>query len=154
MSPKHLRSTPRSRKVARAVTVPAVLALTVAGIAAPAFAGKPAGTGKPSAGGSTLTLVLLDSTDGVAHHGQRVTFEASSSSTTSPHVRLSCSQGGTVVYSTQTGYYASYPWPWTNTMTLSSSAWTGGAADCTATLYWFDGQKTVTGATLSFPVAA
>jgi hypothetical protein len=43
MSPKHLRPTSTSRRVGRAVTIPAVLALTVAGISAPAFAGKPGG---------------------------------------------------------------------------------------------------------------
>ena len=41
MHPKHLRPTSTSRKVSRAVTVPTVLALAVAGIATPAFAGKP-----------------------------------------------------------------------------------------------------------------
>jgi hypothetical protein len=148
---KHLRPTPTARNVTPAVTIPHVHGNAVAGIATPAFAGKPA---RSSGSTSTLKLVLLNSTDGLPHYGQDVTFDASSSSTTEPHVKLSCSQGGTVVYTAQTGYYASYPWPWTNTMTLSSGAWTGGAADCTATLYWFNGSKTVTGSVLSFPVYA
>ena len=150
MHPKHLRPTPTGRKISRAVTIPAVLAIAVAGIASPAFAGKPSRT----SGTSTLNLVLLNSSDGLAHHGQNVTFEAYSSSTSEPHVKLSCAQGGTVVYTNQSGYYPSYPWPSTNVMTLKSGAWTGGGADCTATLYWFNGSKTVTGKVLTFPVYA
>jgi hypothetical protein len=150
MKAKHLRPTPTHRRVSRAVTIPAVLAVTLVGVSAPAFAGKPA----RSSSTSTLRLVLLNSTDGLPHHGQDITFEASSSATTEPHVKLSCSQGGSVVLTAQSGYYASYPWPWTNTMNLSSGAWTGGAADCTATLYWFNGSKTVTGTTLPFHVEA
>jgi hypothetical protein len=148
---KHLRRTPTTRRVARIAAVPALLAIGVAGIAAPAYAGKPV---RSTGGTSTLNLVLLNSTDGLPHWGQNVTFDASSSSTTEPHVKLSCSQGGAVVYTMQSGYYPSYQWPATNTMTLSSGAWTGGAADCTATLYWFAGSKTVTGKTLGFHVYA
>lgn len=151
MTARHLRPTPRRRQIARSIAIPTLVAAAL-GVAAPAMAAKPAGG--PSSGGSSLTLVLKNSTDGVAHYGQDVTFNASSTATTEPHVRLACSQAGTVVYSTQTGYYASYPWPWTQTMTLASGAWTSGAADCTAVLYWFNGSKTVTGATLNFPVYA
>ncbi|MDP9183711.1 MAG: hypothetical protein M3P04_13160 [Actinomycetota bacterium] len=49
---KHVRPTPTARKLSRAVTVPVVLAVTVAGIAAPAFAGKPGGST-----GGTVTCV-------------------------------------------------------------------------------------------------
>ncbi len=35
----------------------------------------------------------------------------------------------------QTGYYASYPWPWTQIMKLSSTAWQSGSASCVARLY-------------------
>jgi len=103
---------------------------------------------------STLVLVLVNSTDGSAHWGQKVTFTVSTTKTTEPHVSLACSQSGTVVYRAETGYYSGYPWPWTQTMTLSSYAWTGGAASCTATLYYFSGAKTVTVTTLTFPVLA
>lgn len=153
MNAKHLRPTPTGRKISRAVTIPVALVAGLAAVAAPAYAGKPAGGGSTS-GSSTLNLVLLNSTDGLPHWGQNITWNASSSSTTEPHVKVSCSQGGTVVYTAQSGYYPSYQWPATNTMTLSSGAWTGGAADCTSTLYWFSGSKTVTGKTLNFHVYA
>ena len=105
---------------------------------------------KPAAGTGTLSLVVLNSTDGVPHWGQQVTFKASTTATTEPHVGLRCSQNGVVVYSAQSGYYASYPWPWTQVMTLSSAAWTSGSADCVASLYYFSGSNSVTLATLSF----
>jgi hypothetical protein len=125
-----------------------------------AFAGKPSPNtgggkgGKPSGGTSSMTLVLLDSTDGVPHWGQHIRFDVSTTATTEPHVSVKCSQGGTVVYSAQTGYYDSYPWPSTQTFTLSSNSWTAGDADCNAAMYYFDGSKTVTAATLAFHVYA
>jgi hypothetical protein len=109
---------------------------------------------KHQAGTSQLTLVLLNSTDGSPHWAQQVTFKVSTTKTTEPHVSLICSQNGTVVYQAQTGFYAGYPWPWTQTMTLSSAAWTGGAASCTASLYYFSGSRTTTLATLNFQVLA
>ena len=73
--------------------------------------------------------------------GDTVTFNVSTTATTEPHVDLTCSRNGDVVYGATTGYYASYPWPWTQFMTLSSTAWQSGAADCTAELYYFSGKN-------------
>lgn len=129
-------------------------------IAPTAYAAKPSASGGGGKGGgkttgtSSMSVVLLDSTDGVPHWGQHIRFDVSTTATTEPHVSVQCSQGGAVVYSAQTGYYDSYPWPSTQTFTLSSSAWTGGDADCNATMYYFNGSKTVTGATLAFHVYA
>ncbi|TMK26043.1 MAG: hypothetical protein E6G64_15295 [Actinobacteria bacterium] len=103
-----------------------------------------------SATGTNFALVVLDSTDGVAHWGHQVTFTVSTTATTEPHVSLKCSQNGVLVYATQTGYYAGYLWPWTQVMTLSSVAWTGGSADCVANLYYFSGASVVSLGTLSF----
>ena len=108
------------------------------------------GGGHKSVPTGSVDLVLLNSTDGLAHWGRQVTFSVSTTATTEPHVSLKCSQNGVVVYAAQTGYYASYPWPWTQVMTLSSSAWTGGSAGCVATLYYFSRTNSVTLATLSF----
>ncbi|PYQ63663.1 MAG: hypothetical protein DMF54_16145 [Acidobacteria bacterium] len=105
-------------------------------------------------GTSTLNLALLNSTDGLPHYGQQITFTVSTEATTEPHVSVACSQNGIVVYRNDAGYYASYPWPWNQTMTLSSYTWSSGAADCTASLYYFSGSKTVTLKTLSFHVYA
>ena len=100
--------------------------------------------------GSGFNLVVLNSTDGLAHWGGQVTFTVSTTATTEPHVSLRCSQNGVVVYATQTGFYAGYLWPWTQVMTLSSVAWTGGSADCVATLYYFSGADVVSLGTLGF----
>ena len=122
-----------------------------------AFAAKGQGGGKHggTGGSSSLMLVLLSSTDGLPHWGQQVRFDVSTTQTAEPHVSLNCYQGGVLVYTTQTGYYASYPWPWTQTMTLSSGAWTAGAADCDARLYSLSNSgSSTTLATMSFHVYA
>ena len=136
---------------------PALLVLALA-LAPGAFAAK-GGGGKGGGGSHTATssmnLVLLDSTDGVPHHGQRVRFDVSTTATTQPHVSVNCYQGTELVYIAATGYYEGYAWPWTQTMTLSSGAWTGGDADCQAELYKLDnrGGRTVL-ARLAFHVYA
>jgi hypothetical protein len=118
----------------------------------------PVASKHPARGGngstSNLSLVLLNSTDGLPHYGQQVTFTVSTTATTEPHVSLLCSQNGVVVYRNDAGYYASYPWPWNQTMTLSAYAWTSGGASCAAVLYYFSGAKTVNAFTLNFQVAA
>jgi hypothetical protein len=128
------------RKNARLSLLIVVAAVTCLALAPVALAGK--GGGKPGGGGGgststngTIELVLVDSPDNVANWGEHVRFNVSTTATTEPHVDLKCSQGGTLVYSATTGYYDSYPWPWTQTFTLSSQSWTGGDADCTAVLY-------------------
>ena len=134
-------------------------ALTAAVVVAVAFGAlTPAATARgprPSTStNSSLELVVVNGPDGVPNWGEDVTFKVSQTATDEPHVDLNCSQNGTNVYGATTGYYASYPWPWTQVMKLSSQKWTGGAADCTATLYYFDGRKTPVLKTLSFHVDA
>lgn len=104
--------------------------------------------------GDSLSLVLLDSTDGVAHWGQRVTFDVSSTTTDKPFVRVDCYQDGQLVYSSNAGFYESYPWPWDRTFTLKTSGWTGGPSDCTATLYYWDGRHFRNLTAIAFAVAA
>ena len=107
---------------------------------------------KPRPSGGSVTLVLVNSTDGLPHWGQQVTFSVSTTATSEPHVNVTCSQGGVVVYGTTTGYYADYPWPWTQVMTLSSQDWSGGPADCVATLWYASGARMVTLGSLTFHV--
>jgi len=114
------------------------------------------GGGKPKpGGGGSLTLVLYTDKngDGLPTWGDTVTFTVSTTATTEPTVSLSCSQNGAVVYGATSGFYDSYPWPWTKNMTLSSGAWTGGAADCTATLFPVSDRSNVL-ATLTFRAGA
>lgn len=114
----------------------------------------PVASKHPPSSSSSLKLVLLNSTDGLPHYGQSVTFQVSTTATTQPNVSLQCFQGGTLVYSAESGFYPSYPWPGTQIFPLASSSWTGGAASCTAALYYFAGRKTVTLTTPDFQVYA
>ena len=106
----------------------------------------PAGKGGGRNGGDSYRFALMMSADangnGLPDWGDTVTFDVSTTASTEPHVDLTCSQNGVLVYSATTGYFATYPWPWTQSMTLSSSAWLRGAADCTAQLYYFSGRRT------------
>lgn len=140
------------------IKMPVMLAITaVAAIAAVlGAAAGPAGAAKPAPGGSTshLALVVETGPDSAPNWGDTVTFTVSTTATSEPHVDLTCSQGGTVVYSATTGFYASYPWPWTQHMNLGSQMWTGGDAACSARLYMFNGKRTSTLAALSFTAYA
>jgi hypothetical protein len=129
-----------------------VLALFFLAILVLVFASVPAAAkghrANSSVTGTSFALVVLNSTE--PHWGGQVTFTVSTTATTEPHVSLRCSQSGVLVYATQTGFYAGYLWPWTQVMTLSSVVWTGGSADCVATLYYFSGADVVSLGTLGF----
>jgi hypothetical protein len=140
----------------RALALTLALTLAVFSSAAPTLAakGSDGGKGGSTGGSSSLTLVLLNSTDGLPHWGQKVTFNIQTTATGEPNVSLNCYLNGALVYAAVAGFYASYPWPGTQIMTLASPSWTGGAADCTARLYYISGARTVTLQTLSFHVYA
>ena len=131
----------------------AAVALLSVGIVG-AVAVSAGGNGHVQSTNSSLSLVLLNSTDGLPHWGQQVTFNVSTTATTEPNVSLTCYQNGSLVYGAVAGFYPSYPWPWTQIFALSSPSWTSGATNCTAALYYFSGKKTVTLATLSFDAYA
>jgi hypothetical protein len=124
--------------------------------ASPAFAGGKAagGTGKPThSGGGSSSLYLKDLTTGVDHatsarYGDSITFDVSTTQTAYPTVNVKCYQSGTLVFGASAGFYPSYMWPWAQVMTLSSTAWTGGSASCTAVL---SGSTTLV--TLNFSVS-
>ncbi len=128
----------------RSVTSHTLLALAEAGIiaalvltliVAPALAAK-GGGGKPggsSGGTGTISLVLLESTDGLAHFGQKVTFNVSTTATNMPYVHLQCSQNGALVAEARQGYFETAlgnQWFYLG----PTPAWQGGDADCTAYL--------------------
>src|SRR5690242_6278322 len=91
------RTEPMQRSI-RVVTT-AIVGLTFAGLIAfapSAFAAKPSGgssgggghKGGSTGGTGTITLVLLDSTDGLPHYNQTITFNISTNATTQPWVHL------------------------------------------------------------------
>ena len=110
--------------------------------------------GTSGGGSSSLSLVMVTDKNGngSANWSDTVTFNVSTSAP-EPTVELLCSQNGTVVYGATAGFYASYPWPWTKNMTLSSSAWQGGAADCTAKLFQLGASGSIL-ATVTFNAGA
>lgn len=115
-----------------ALALAAVAALCLA--AAPAALAGKGGRPKPPSGGGTgtVSLVLLDSTDGMAHYGQRVTFDVATTATTEPWVVLKCYQNGALVAQGKEGFFARSLDD--GVFGLYAPSWTGGAADCTATL--------------------
>ncbi len=136
----------------KALAEAGIISLLVVGlIAGTALAGK--GGGKPPSGGSSnLTLVVLDA-DGVANHGDDVTFTFSTSNAY-PIVSVTCSQGGSVVYGDSHPMYQPNIWDDPGVFTLASLAWTGGAADCRADLKGSARGKIVTLGSTSFQVGA
>jgi hypothetical protein len=141
---------------AQVIAEGALISLLVVGLmAGTAFAGKPSGGGgghgKPGSGtgGGTIAIVMVSdaNSNGLPNWNDTITFNVSTTATDSPYLRVTCYQGGTLVYGADAGFYDSYPWPGARNMPLYSPIWTGGAADCTAILN--DGL-----ATLSFHVDA
>ncbi len=138
-----------NRRIAHAAQIVAVV-LALALVPA-ALAAKGGNGGNQSGGGSTngsLSLVVLDSTDGLAHWSNHVTFNVSTTAT-QPYVTVDCYQNGVWVMSGTRGFYPDYLWG--QTFALSSAGWTGGAADCSARLFTVSSNgKSTTLATTSF----
>jgi len=133
-----------------ALAMATILATVATGAAVAAKGG--GGHHQSARGGGTISLVLLDSTDGLAHHGQHVTFNVSTTATDRPFVALNCYQDGVWVYSASAGFFPDYPW--STAFTLSND-WFTSAGDCKARLYMTkDGSRSTTLATLDFHVYA
>ena len=133
------------------------LVTVVAIVAGPATAGGRGGNGGNGGGKGgggkggtgTISLVLLDSTDGVAHYNQWIRFNVSTTATTEPWVNLKCYQSGALVAQGWEGYFERALSD--GNFRLASPMWTGGEAECTADLT--TPQKAVLGST-SFHVYA
>jgi hypothetical protein len=120
-----------------------IAALVVGALAGTALAGKPGGGGGHGGGGTTsgtgtINLSLMDGAT-EAHYAARVSFNVSTSATPYPYVHLLCSQNGSLVAESRTGFFSTalgnkwfYLGPTTN--------WQGGAADCTAKLESYSGK--------------
>src|SRR5262249_24721118 len=130
------RMTPRIARTAQIAAL--VLALALVPVA---FAAK--GGGKPGGGGTaggtaggTISLHLLSSTDGLAHVGQKVTFDVSTTATQYPWVIVDCyDASGAWVYHASNGIFAT---SLSQVFTLASNTWMSGDADCTAWLQNWD----------------
>ncbi len=147
-------TTRSSLRIALFMVLVAVLAFVPSALAGKPGGG-PGGGGGSTSGSGTIALTLLESTDGLPHFGQDVTFAVTASSTSQPWVRLKCFQNGTLVYEQANGIFAN---SLDRDFTLGPTpSWTGGAVDCTAYLQdWtnYSKGKIVTLATLNFYVYA
>jgi hypothetical protein len=124
----------------QAVAEGALIALLVVGLAAgTTFAAKGGGhnSGGSTSGGGSITLAPLvvdNNGDGLPNYGDVVTFNVSTTATSTPYVNLQCFQNGASVYNSWNGYFVgalNATW----NFGLASGAWQGGAATCTA---WLD----------------
>jgi hypothetical protein len=116
-----------------------------------AIAGKAAG--HKQSGGGTISLVLVNSTDGLPHFGQQVTFNISATFS-EPWVNLRCYQKGTWVSGEWGGFFDGSAYDQIFTLGPSNS-WAGGDADCTADLVeWTARGSLVVKASTSFQVYA
>jgi hypothetical protein len=131
----------RAKRLAGALAEGALIAaLTFGLIAGSAFAARGGGKGGHGGGGSTtgggtiaLAPLVQDANgDGEPNWGDVVTFTITTSAG-APFVNLQCSQDGSVVLVGWKGYFeGSLDSNWN--FGLSSGAWDGGAASCTAYL--------------------
>jgi hypothetical protein len=155
------RKMPAGRVALTAAFVVLALALVPVALAGKGTGGGGKGGGggggsTGSTGGSSLSLVL--STDlnanGVPNWDDTITYNVSTTATSSPQVSTQCYQNGVLVLHGNAAFYAGNPFAYMDWLQLTSDMWTGGAADCTATMYYSSHKGTVTLATLSFHVDA
>jgi hypothetical protein len=121
----------------RAATLLSLTALCLA-LVPTALAGKGGGA-TPKGGTSSLTLAMVDDANGngLPNWGDTVTFNVSTTATSQPQVATACVQNGTQVYYHEGGFYPGDPWaPGDQMYVLGWSS--GGAADCTATLFYMN----------------
>ncbi len=114
--------------------VASLAALAVAGTAA---AGNGGASGKSSSSSISLVVprsaaIAAASTSASAHYGDEVTFDVATTATDYPYVNLKCFQNGTLIGEGWEGFFAGALGD--QMFTLSAPQWSGGAADCTATL--------------------
>lgn len=128
-----------ARKFPLVIALVVVLALAPLALAAKGSGGGGGGKGGKPGGGTTAytgtitKLVLVDPTsDGKPWFNHTISFTISSSAPY-PSVRVQCYQGGVEVYQKTNGFSPS--WLWGQNYGLAGPSWTGGAADCTATLF-------------------
>jgi len=144
---------------ARTILVYAIVVLALALVPA-ALAGKGGNDGGKAGNNSAPTyegtlsgpvLVVDTNGDGMPNAGDSITFNVSSTAAY-PFVSLTCSRNGSQVVQQTLGFFGG----WSRTFYLGGLVWTGGAADCVATLYSvsYSGTTEPTEATSSFSVGA
>lgn len=120
--------------IARQGSIVAVLLLVTASVAFGA-----GGVGKSSSSSISLQLMAAPTASGSSgpSYDQSVTFNVSTSATSQPFVHVRCAQNGSLVYEAWQAWF--FGRNGTQSFTLGgTTAWQGGAADCTAYLENWD----------------
>jgi hypothetical protein len=138
----------------RIVRSPIIRLLLAAALVVGPLAGVALAKRGHASGSSSLELVSVDPSDTTPNHGDQITFAVRTDSTDKPYVHVLCSQDGSLVFSAGAGFFPDYAWQSDQVMTLASSSWTSGAADCTATLDSWDGRRWTNLKSLDFHVYA
>jgi hypothetical protein len=126
----------KSRVTRIALSAAVTILVLGLGLVPVALAGKGGrGGGGTTTGTGTISLRLLNSTDGLAHVGQKVTFDVSTTATQYPWVTVDCYENGAWVYHASNGIF---PTSLGQDFTLASNTWWSGPADCTAWLQNWD----------------
>jgi hypothetical protein len=110
------------------------LAFAPSTLAAKGGGGNTSGGGGGTTSTSSISLVVLNSPDGLPHWDGEVTFNVSTTATEQPFVNLLCYQNGALVAEGWEGYFEG-SLNSSRIFGLASGVWQGGAADCTA---WLD----------------
>jgi hypothetical protein len=147
---------PRHKGLKTVAIVAALMAITIVpAMAAKGGKGHGGSSGGSTTGNGTITLKMVtDPENDGPSWGDEITYDISQTATTEPRVETLCYQNNKMVLDAVTGFYDSYPFPWTQIIALKSQSWTGGAADCTAQLYSWNGWTRTTIGTTSFHASA
>lgn len=130
-----------------------IVALTFGLIAGTAFAAKGGGNGPGKHGGGSYTVMINES--GPYAFGSSVTVTTDApvlANNAGPWISLACAQNGVTV---GTADHAGFEGGWYYGLPFAlgpSTSWTGGAADCTFTVFHVSNKRTVIDATMSFHV--
>jgi hypothetical protein len=139
---------PDVRQLTLIVALALVLVLVPAALAAKGGGGKSGGGG--GSGGGSYTVGLT--TPGPYYFGQSVYTTTNAPEVAQSYVGMACFQNGVQVMggshaNWSGGWYFNYAW-----VLGPSQKWTGGAADCTITVFHLSGGRQVTDATSAFQV--
>lgn len=121
------------RRLARTMIAAAIAGLAVAGVADAGGKGNQERGGGKGGAPKAVTLSVVNLTDDVLSQGDAITFDFPDAASERPYVKLTCTQGDTVVVEGSIGYFDE--WPWADYFVLDSSTWDDGGADCSGELY-------------------
>jgi hypothetical protein len=119
----------------RSALVASIVLVLVLAVVPTALAGKGHPGGGSTGGTGTISLDPPNSTDGLPHVGQKVTFSVATAATSQPWVTVDCYRNGVWLYHASNGIF---PTSLNQTFTLASNVWMSGEADCTAWLQNWD----------------